>query len=299
MTETAIQKYGIGIGNKGVVLATVDDAFRFADAVRQSSLAPKCFDTTQKIMIAIQSGQEIGLSPMRSLQSIAVINGRVCLWGDAALGLVKSSGLAEYVKEWIDGEGEDMVAHCESKRKDSPEPVETSFSVDDAKQATLWGKAGTWKTYPKRMLKYRARGFNLRDNFADVLYGFHIAEEMQDTPPEQAHTVQTPRRDERKAKAIESTVVDSATKEAMLKGVFGTFQELTKEDNLSIRFFPQFVAYALGGSKQDYLDDKGYFDPDKVDVEGLQKLNAALQGGLPEVIAEMIGTPESETENAE
>ncbi|NIQ94514.1 MAG: hypothetical protein GWN87_10080, partial [Desulfuromonadales bacterium] len=46
------------------------------------------------------------------------------------------------------------------------------FTVKDAKQAGLWGKAGSWQQYPKRMLQWRAVGLLARDVFPDVLGGF-------------------------------------------------------------------------------------------------------------------------------
>jgi hypothetical protein len=60
--------------------------------------------------------------------------------------------------------------------------VESRFSVEDAKRAGLWGKQGPWTAYPKRMLSMRARGFAIRDCFADVLKGLITAEEAQDYP---------------------------------------------------------------------------------------------------------------------
>ena len=48
------------------------------------------------------------------------------------------------------------------------------------KKAGLWGKAGPWSQYPKRMLQMRARSFALRDKFADALSGLLMAEEVQD-----------------------------------------------------------------------------------------------------------------------
>jgi hypothetical protein len=114
-----------------------------------------------------------------ALQRIAVINGRPSIWGDGAMGLVRASGLCEYVYEAIDGDGDHMVAVCRVKRKGEKNPIERTFSVADAKKAGLWGKAGTWQQYPKRMLQMRARAFALRDLFADVLGGLYIAEELE------------------------------------------------------------------------------------------------------------------------
>lgn len=176
MTDNALT---IRTGNRGLQLTSLGDMERWAKGVIASGLAPSTLDTAPKIIVATQYGYEIGLTPMVALRSICVVKGTPTLWGDAALALVKKSGLSEYVKERVEGVGDKMCAYVESKRKDTGEIVETEFSVDDAKTANLWTKAGTWKTHPKRMLKYKARAFNLRDNFPDVLGGMHLTEEME------------------------------------------------------------------------------------------------------------------------
>jgi hypothetical protein len=75
-----------------------------------------------------------------------------------------------------------MVAFCRAKRRGQDAVVESRFSVDDAKRAHLWGKAGPWTQYPSRMLQLRARGFCLRDAFPDVLKGLITVEEAKDYP---------------------------------------------------------------------------------------------------------------------
>lgn len=131
----------------------------------------------------IIAGYEVGLSPVQSVNWIAVINGRAVIWGDAALALVRASGILEGdITERYEGEGDDRVAVCITKRKGATEPRETRFSVADAKKADLWNKEGPWTQYPERQLMWRARGWNLRDNFNDVLCGLGIAEEELDVP---------------------------------------------------------------------------------------------------------------------
>jgi hypothetical protein len=58
-------------------------------------------------------------------------------------------------------------------------PHTDTFSVQDAKDAGLWGQR-TWKTFAKDMLLNRAFGRAARRRFADSLNGIHVAEEMQD-----------------------------------------------------------------------------------------------------------------------
>jgi hypothetical protein len=161
------------------------DAMKFGEMVANSDFAPKDFrGKPASCVLAIQAGAEIGLSPMQALQSIAVINGRPTIWGDAALALVQASPVCEYVTEEIEEgkDGEALVAICTAKRRGYPKPTVSRFSVADAKKAGLWGKTGPWTQYPKRMLQLRARGFALRDAFPDVLKGLVTAEEAQDYP---------------------------------------------------------------------------------------------------------------------
>jgi hypothetical protein len=168
---------------RGLALASFDDAFRFSQMVSKSEFAPKDFrGKPESCMLAIQAGSEVGLSPMQSLQSIAVINGRPTIWGDAAMALVQSSPVCEYIKEYVEGDGDALVAVCEAKRRGYPSPTVVRFSVADAKKAGLWGKSGPWQQYPARMLTLRARGFALRNAFADALRGLITAEEARDYP---------------------------------------------------------------------------------------------------------------------
>jgi hypothetical protein len=174
-TEISTQRAG------GLALQSFDDAFRFAKMVAASDFAPKDFKgKAESCLLAIQHGSEVGLSPMQSLQSIAVINGRPTIWGDAALALVQSSPQCVYVGESIGGEGDNLTAVCEVQRRGYPQPTVARFSVADAKKAGLWGKSGPWTQYPARMLALRARGFALRNAFADALRGLVTAEEAQD-----------------------------------------------------------------------------------------------------------------------
>lgn len=179
----------VRMGERGLVLTSLDDLWRFATAVAKSGLAPKGMDKPETVLVAIQLGMELGLAPMAALQNIGVINGKPGIYGDAALALVRGSGLCEsYTQRW-EGQGDKRKAVVVSKRVGS-EPLTHEFSVEDAKRAGLWGKQGPWSQYPDRMLLFRARGFNLRDNFGDVLKGLHTSEELQDyasapplTPP--------------------------------------------------------------------------------------------------------------------
>lgn len=178
---------------RGLALQSFTDAMKFGETVANSEFAPKDFKgKPASCMLAIQCGAEIGLAPLQALQSIAVVNGRPAVYGDAALALVKASPVCEYVTEAIEGDGEQAAATCTAKRRGYPSATVVRFTVADAKKAGLWGKSGPWSAYPRRMLQMRARGFALRDAFPDVLKGLVSVEEAQDYQTTPTVTVAQP-----------------------------------------------------------------------------------------------------------
>jgi hypothetical protein len=159
-----------------------EEAWKIARLLSDSDLVPKDYrGKPANCLVALQWGADLGLPGLQALQNIAVIGGRPSVWGDAALALVQSHRAYLSHREWIEGVGDERVACCAITRKGMQEHV-SRFSVGDAKRAGLWTKDGPWKQYPERMLKMRARGFALRDTFADALRGLSIGEESMDLP---------------------------------------------------------------------------------------------------------------------
>lgn len=164
------------------IIQSFSEADLFAKKIASTALCPSNYQgKPDDILVAMMMGAELGLAPMQALQNIAVINGKPSIYGDAMVALVRASGQCEYIKEWIDND----VAYCEVKRKGEQNPVTATFSKAQAEKAKLWGKTGPWTSYPERMLQMRARGFALRDVFADILKGFITVEEAQDYPDQE------------------------------------------------------------------------------------------------------------------
>ena len=174
----------------GLVPRDFEGVYRLATIMARSGLMPKGVSTPEAVFVAIQLGLELGLKPMQAVQSIAVINGRPSVWGDAALGLIMATGELELFEELpITRKGEPVtVANlgdffgfvARGKRRGHAHIVEHTFTLDDAKTAGLLAKDGPWKQYPRRMAQMRARGFCLRDLFPAALRGLLVAEEAQD-----------------------------------------------------------------------------------------------------------------------
>lgn len=162
------------------------EAWEFAEIVAKSELAPKDYrGKPANIIVAIQFGKELGIPPMQALQGISVINGRPGLWGDLMWAIVTSH--PEFMEaEEVTTEQQSTVKLTRKGRK----PVTESFTLEDAKRAGLLGKDSPWKTYPKRMLMWRARTFAARTLFPDALKGMISAEEASDIPYEGGATIE-------------------------------------------------------------------------------------------------------------
>jgi hypothetical protein len=158
----------------------LQEAMQYAEIMSKSTIVPKNYQgKTGDILVAVQMGAELGLKPIQALQNIAVINGKPSVYGDGLLALVQAHHSFEDIQESF--EDESNAAICTVKRKNQSSYT-VRYTKIDAEKAGLWNKIGPWKQYPKRMLQMRARGFALRDKFADVLGGLITAEEAQDYP---------------------------------------------------------------------------------------------------------------------
>lgn len=139
-------------------------------------------ETEGRVMIAIEFGTSIGLTPLQSLASVMIVNNRPMLWSDAPMSLVSQH--RDYAGHTVTygGDGDDFGCTFSILRMvgDRLQPSAVTFTIADAKKANLWGKGGPWSNYPKRMMMYRARAFCLRDTFPDALRGAGIAEEWDE-----------------------------------------------------------------------------------------------------------------------
>lgn len=202
----------------------------------RANLVPRDFDSPEKVMIALQYAREVGLSPMKGIQRIAIVNGRPALWREAPLALVQASGKLTGFREWFEdldgnklrgpaleaaiGNGS-FIAFCWCQREGNIE-AEGFFSKQDAMRAGLWGK-NVWANYPLDMARYKARSRALDSVFADILTGVNTRENLDEFGPEKPIEVDSsvvevsPRDNRAKLEALsapEQTPLDAAWAEA-------------------------------------------------------------------------------------
>ncbi|MGE4526485.1 MAG: hypothetical protein AB7D24_11435 [Sphaerochaeta sp.] len=156
---------------------TKSDAYKFANEFANSMFCPKAYQgKPSDVYLAMAYGAQIGLNPLLAVQNIAVVNGRPSVYGDALTAIVMGHPETQFYE---DGYKSDGTAYCKITRKGRT--VYREFSEAMARKAGLWGQ-GTWLKYPERMLMWRAKGWAIRDLYADVLMGMWSVEEARDMP---------------------------------------------------------------------------------------------------------------------
>lgn len=181
---------------KPIMPETFEDVQRIATMAVKSELFKKGKkdepdDTTiARCSLAIMTGLDVGLSPAQAIQSIAVINGRCLIYGDAVPGILWAHGFD--IDQVEACEANDWTATCTITRPNGKK-ITRSFSKAQAIKAKLWDERETvkkkwndkwedkpndspWFRYDFRMLGWRALGFAKSDGASDVMRGLDIAE---------------------------------------------------------------------------------------------------------------------------
>lgn len=166
---------------KGAVIMTQTDIDTFCKELSGSAFCPPNYKGNPiDIKFAIYWGAELGLNAFQSITGIKIINGKPSLHGDILLAVCKMNPQWEDMIESYDEAS--RTGFCEVRRK-GHEPMTRSFSWAQAEKAGLTTRNPVYKSYPERMLQHRARGFALRDMYADSLCGLIDESEAKDYPP--------------------------------------------------------------------------------------------------------------------
>lgn len=155
---------------------------KVAIMLSKSGVIPNAYrGKPEDIFVAMAMGYQLGFPVEQSLQDIAVINGRPCLWGDGLLSLALNHPECQSINEepLMDDKDHVIGYRCIVTRR-GHQPHTKQFTLQDASVAGLLSRGTVWKAHPERMLQMRARSFAIRDKFADALRGLRIAEIEED-----------------------------------------------------------------------------------------------------------------------
>jgi hypothetical protein len=142
-----------------------------ARMLMKSGLLPSGIKSPEAALFVILTGRDLGLSPVQSLRSIHVIQGKIEVAADMQLGLFHTSGGRS---QWVTLTNEQAVLKLEAPWL--IEPHTESFTLADAKQAKLGGD--NWQKYPKAMLRSRAITAGLKSIGFDPTAGVYAPGEL-------------------------------------------------------------------------------------------------------------------------
>ena len=153
---------------------TMAEAWKLAETFHASGLLPRGVSSPAAAFTIIATGAELGLSPVASLRSIHVIQGRAVLSAALIAGIVQRR--PDLCEGFALVESSDTIATYETTRRGQA-PVRMSFTLEQAQRARLTDK-DNWKKYPHAMLRARASAELARAVYPDVVGGLYDPDEI-------------------------------------------------------------------------------------------------------------------------
>lgn len=128
----------------------VKEMLLLAKACAGSGFYKDLMRDSNKALVKMMAGHELGFGPSASLTGIYIVKEKISLSATLIASLIKRSDRYDYkVKTLTDDK-------CEIDFYENKEKIGTSsFSMEDAKRAGITGNA-PWKSYPRNMLFARA-----------------------------------------------------------------------------------------------------------------------------------------------
>lgn len=148
----------------GVMLHSVEDAMTVVSALGDCNLLPDGIKSQGDAFMIVMAGAELGMGPMASIRSLHIIKGKVTMSAELILGMLLSQGVKA---KWVTSTND--AAELELTRPGS-DPHRESFTMEDAQRAQLLGN-GSWKKYPKAMLRARCISAAARAYAPDLMAG--------------------------------------------------------------------------------------------------------------------------------
>jgi hypothetical protein len=187
---TDVERYQSGTPVQlGRPIQSLDEAWRLSKALSMANLMPYNLRGKDPDVLAILLyGQDLGLSPMQSIQGIYVVEGRPSISAQLWLALVRRAGHRVSVLEHT---AETCTVHI--VRGDTGEEHKATFTLAEAVAAkrveiregkpfarSEKGKPLPWELYPRAMLLARAVSQCCRFIAPEIALGFYSQDEVEE-----------------------------------------------------------------------------------------------------------------------
>lgn len=171
----------------------------------ESKAIPKSIENAPQMVMVIQAGYEAGLQPIEALNSFYFVNGKISMYGEQGIALVRRKG---HQIQW--GKCNDETATCKITRSDTGESLEQTFTMEMARKRGLTNKGGAWVTAPDNMLKFKAFWAVARFLVPDAIHGLPMKEELETEMTVIDKENHKPISKKQKAEAIDHPPLDEA-----------------------------------------------------------------------------------------
>jgi len=153
---------------------SIDEAQQLARAAVASKLY--AVGSPEAALMILLTGRDLGLTASQSFRAIYVVSGKPVVSSDAMVAAIRRSGLCASWRVI-----ESTVERCtiETLRAGESEPERESFSMEDAKRASL-DRRDVWRAYPRDMLRHRAAAGLARRVYPDVVLGCYAPGELEE-----------------------------------------------------------------------------------------------------------------------
>ena len=139
----------------------------------RSGALPQTIKNVPQLMMVFQAGYEMGMQPLESINAFYFVNGRLAIFGEAAIAQVQKHG---HKVEFLDCDA--TKATCRITRKDDERSLSSTFTVEMAKQRGINNPVLT--KYPENFLKFKAFHMTAKFIVPEVNHGLPIQGEPEE-----------------------------------------------------------------------------------------------------------------------
>lgn len=145
---------------------------RFAQYCVQTDQMPKTINTTAKAIMVFQAGRELGIPPIKALNSFYFVNNKLSMYGPTVVERIRHWARIEY------GECNDKTATVTITRKDDGTSLSSTVTMADLDARgltkTTTGKKDTFLKHARTMLIYKAVGEIVRHIVPEAVGAFSV-----------------------------------------------------------------------------------------------------------------------------
>ena len=146
-----------------------------AGVFMQSGALPATIKNAPQLMMVLQAGVEVGLKPIEAMNSFYFVNGKLAMYGEKALALVRRAG---HKISW--GECNAETATITITRGDSGESMTSTITAKMVKDRGI-DKNPVFGKYPENFLKFKAFHMTAKFIVPDALSGQTVGEAVDDS----------------------------------------------------------------------------------------------------------------------